>query len=128
MKISVVGTGYVGLVTRACLAEMGNEAVCFDVDAGKVEALSAGHIPIDEPGLEGLVAANLKAGASASRRTLTGLRSRIRRPQPLRAADPRAPASTTARSAALPSRRTPRAERRAQRAGHAQRAAGGART
>jgi len=62
MKISVIGTGYVGLVTGACLAEMGNDVICLDVDARKVERLQAGHIPIYEPGLEPMVAANVRAG------------------------------------------------------------------
>jgi len=62
MKVSVVGTGYVGLVTGACLAEAGNDVVCMDVDEAKVERLRAGEIPIYEPGLEDLVADNVAAG------------------------------------------------------------------
>jgi len=62
MNLAVVGTGYVGLVTGACLAEMGNQVMCVDVDAGKVEALGRGVIPFYEPGLESLVAENLKEG------------------------------------------------------------------
>ena len=58
MKISIFGTGYVGLVTGACMAEVGNEVVCVDIDAAKVARLDAGEIPIFEPGLEDLVAAN----------------------------------------------------------------------
>ena len=48
MKVSVVGTGYVGLVTGACLADMGNHVLCLDVDAAKVAALNAGQVPIHE--------------------------------------------------------------------------------
>jgi UDPglucose 6-dehydrogenase len=62
MKISVVGTGYVGLVTGACLADMGNHVFCLDVDAAKVAALNAGHVPIYEPGLEPVVKRNRDAG------------------------------------------------------------------
>jgi len=62
MRISVVGTGYVGLVTGACLAEMGNDVLCLDVDARKIEMLLAGGIPIHEPGLEAVVQRNVKAG------------------------------------------------------------------
>ena len=62
MKVSVIGTGYVGLVTGACLAEMGNHVVCLDVDARKIERLNAGGIPIHEPGLEAIVKRNAAAG------------------------------------------------------------------
>ena len=62
MKISVVGTGYVGLVTGACLADMGNHVFCLDVDAGKVRALNEGRIPIYEPGLEPIIRRNREAG------------------------------------------------------------------
>ena len=55
MKITVVGTGYVGLVTGACLADMGNQVLCLDVDAAKVRALNEGHVPIYEPGLAPVV-------------------------------------------------------------------------
>jgi len=58
MKISIFGTGYVGLVTGACMAEVGNDVVCVDIDAAKVARLDAGEIPIFEPGLEDLVLAN----------------------------------------------------------------------
>ena len=51
MKVSVVGTGYVGLVTGACLADMGNQVLCVDVDADKIRMLNEGRIPIYEPGL-----------------------------------------------------------------------------
>jgi UDPglucose 6-dehydrogenase len=62
MKITVVGTGYVGLVTGACLADMGNQVLCLDVDAAKVRALNEGHIPIYESGLEPVVKRNRDAG------------------------------------------------------------------
>src|SRR6266705_4563819 len=62
MKITVVGTGYVGLVTGACLAEMGNHVVCLDVDAEKIRVLQEGGIPIHEPGLQELVRRNADAG------------------------------------------------------------------
>ncbi|WP_427184447.1 UDP-glucose dehydrogenase family protein [Bordetella bronchialis] len=62
MKITVVGTGYVGLVSGACLAEMGNDVMCLDVDATKVERLRQNDIPIYEPGLEELVRRNVKGG------------------------------------------------------------------
>ena len=58
MDITLFGTGYVGLVTGACLAEMGNRVLCVDVDAAKVAALQGGEVPIFEPGLAALVAAN----------------------------------------------------------------------
>jgi UDPglucose 6-dehydrogenase len=62
MKVTVVGTGYVGLVTGACLAEMGNHVVCLDIDARKIATLEAGGIPIHEPGLEEIVQRNAAAG------------------------------------------------------------------
>lgn len=54
MKIAVVGTGYVGLVTGTCFAETGNKVTCVDIDASKVARLSGGEITIYEPGLEKL--------------------------------------------------------------------------
>lgn len=62
MNICVVGTGYVGLVTGACLADFGMNVVCVDKDEAKIEALQAGGIPIYEPGLEEIVAKNQRAG------------------------------------------------------------------
>ncbi|HEY4529009.1 MAG TPA: UDP-glucose/GDP-mannose dehydrogenase family protein [Luteimonas sp.] len=62
MRVSIFGTGYVGLVTGACLAEVGHEVLCVDVDAGKVERLHQGIIPIYEPGLEPMVRSNHAAG------------------------------------------------------------------
>jgi UDPglucose 6-dehydrogenase len=62
MKITVIGTGYVGLVTGACLSEMGNEVVCLDIDARKIEVLEGGGVPIHEPGLDLVVQRNAAAG------------------------------------------------------------------
>jgi UDPglucose 6-dehydrogenase len=62
MKVTLFGTGYVGLVTGACLAEMGNHVVCVDVDAAKVEGLRKGIVPIFEPGLESIVKRNHASG------------------------------------------------------------------
>jgi UDPglucose 6-dehydrogenase len=62
VRIAVVGTGYVGLVTGTCLADSGNSVICLDIDASKVERLNRGEVPIYEPGLEELVHRNAKAG------------------------------------------------------------------
>jgi UDPglucose 6-dehydrogenase len=62
MKITMIGTGYVGLVTGTCLAEVGNNVLCLDVDARKIEILNQGGVPIHEPGLEAMIARNVAAG------------------------------------------------------------------
>jgi len=62
MKITIVGTGYVGLVTGTCFAEVGHRVVCVDCDAGKIKTLQAGGVPIYEPGLEELVKRNVADG------------------------------------------------------------------
>jgi UDPglucose 6-dehydrogenase len=61
IKIAIVGSGYVGLVTGACFAEVGHQVICVDNDPRKLEALRAGKIPIYEPGLEDLVHRNVAA-------------------------------------------------------------------
>ncbi len=65
MKITVIGTGYVGLVSGACLADVGNQVLCFDLDAKKIATLKSGEIPIYEPGLKQIVANNVEAGRLA---------------------------------------------------------------
>ncbi|WP_183438187.1 2-dehydropantoate 2-reductase N-terminal domain-containing protein, partial [Methylobacterium sp. R2-1] len=60
MKITMIGSGYVGLVSGACLADFGHEVVCVDKDPSKIAALEAGRMPIYEPGLETLVADNVR--------------------------------------------------------------------
>src|SRR4051812_30941698 len=62
MKVAIIGTGYVGLTTGACFAELGHEVVCADIDAGKVERLKRGEIPIVEAGLSELVQRGVKSG------------------------------------------------------------------
>ena len=61
MRIAMIGTGYVGLVSGACFADIGHDVICIDKDAEKIAALRRGEIPIFEPGLDALVAANVKA-------------------------------------------------------------------
>ena len=60
--LTVVGTGYVGLVSGACLADFGNNVICVDSDAGKIEKLKAGELPFFEPGLPEMVERNVKEG------------------------------------------------------------------
>ncbi|MBI4123839.1 MAG: UDP-glucose 6-dehydrogenase, partial [Betaproteobacteria bacterium] len=62
MNVTVIGTGYVGLVTGACLADAGNNVLCLDVDEQKIRTLNENRIPIFEPGLEPIVRRNREAG------------------------------------------------------------------
>ena len=62
MKIAIFGSGYVGLVSAACLADVGHRVMCVDLDQERVDALSAGHVPIYEPGLTELLRSNIDAG------------------------------------------------------------------
>ena len=62
MRVTIFGSGYVGLVTGACLSDAGNDVLCVDVDAGKIERLKQGEVPIHEPGLEALIRKNAEAG------------------------------------------------------------------
>ena len=62
MNITIIGTGYVGLVTGACLADLGNHVVCLDLDADKIALLNSGGVPIYEPGLKGLIEGSVDAG------------------------------------------------------------------
>jgi UDPglucose 6-dehydrogenase len=62
VNITIFGSGYVGLVTGACLADAGNDVVCVDIDAARIARLNAGEVPIHEPGLDELVARNREKG------------------------------------------------------------------
>ena len=62
MQLTIFGSGYVGLVTGACMAEMGNHVVCYDIDEGKIERLNNGEVPIYEPGLDAYIARNMESG------------------------------------------------------------------
>ena len=62
MKVTIIGSGYVGLVTGACLAELGNNVFCLDIDPQKIDLLNSGGVPIWEPGLDEVIARNRAAG------------------------------------------------------------------
>ena len=62
MRLTIFGSGYVGLVTGACMAETGNHVVCVDIDADKIERLNNGEVPIYEPGLDAYIERNVEAG------------------------------------------------------------------
>ena len=62
MRVTIFGSGYVGLVTGACLADAGNDVLCVDVDQGKIDRLKNGEVPIHEPGLDALIKRNAEAG------------------------------------------------------------------
>ena len=62
MKIAMIGTGYVGLVSGVCFSDFGHDVICVDKDPGKIEMLERGEVPIYEPGLEALMARNVEAG------------------------------------------------------------------
>ena len=62
MKITVIGTGYVGLISGACLADLGNDVVCLDIDERKIQLLNSGAVPIHEPGLHEVIKRNVAAG------------------------------------------------------------------
>ncbi|MHB8475442.1 MAG: UDP-glucose 6-dehydrogenase, partial [Steroidobacteraceae bacterium] len=62
MRITIFGSGYVGLVTGACLADAGNQVLCVDIDERKIAMLKGGEVPIHEPGLDAVVKRNAEAG------------------------------------------------------------------
>jgi len=72
MRVTMIGSGYVGLVSGACFADFGHEVTCVDTDAGKIAALKRGEIPIYEPGLDDLVANNVRAGRLSFTTELAG--------------------------------------------------------
>ena len=65
MKVTVFGSGYVGLVTGTCLAEVGNDVLCVDIDQNKIDMLNNGKVPIYEPGLDAMIKENAEAGRLA---------------------------------------------------------------
>src|SRR3546814_13247629 len=72
MRITMIGSGYVGLVSGACFSDFGHDVICVDKDAAKIKALKAGRMPIYEPGLDQLVAANVAAGRLSFTTALAG--------------------------------------------------------
>ena len=76
MKLAVIGTGYVGLVSGACFSEFGFDVTCIDKDAGKIDSIRSGVMPIYEPGLEDLVVRNVTAGRHARPRAVWAFQPR----------------------------------------------------
>src|SRR5205807_9868880 len=72
MRVAMIGTGYVGLVSGACFADFGHHVTCVDIDVGKIAALSRGEIPIYEPGLPTLVQSNIREGRLSFATALAG--------------------------------------------------------
>ncbi len=72
MKIAIMGTGYVGLVSGTCFAEFGHQVTCIDVDTEKIRALQSGSVPIYEPGLQPMIAKNAEAGRCLQHRPGAG--------------------------------------------------------
>src|SRR5271156_3406742 len=72
MRVAMIGTGYVGLVSGACMADFGHDVICVDKDSAKIAALERGEIPVYEPGLPDLVRTNVKAGRLAFATALDG--------------------------------------------------------
>lgn len=79
MNVTIVGTGYVGLVTGACLAELGNNVFCLDLDPVKINLLNAGGMPLHEPGLEEIIQRNMEEGRLAFSTDALPSRSRATR-------------------------------------------------
>lgn len=79
MNVTIVGTGYVGLVTGACLAELGNNVFCLDLDLVKINLLNAGGMPLHEPGLEEIIQRNMEEGRLAFSTDALPSRSRATR-------------------------------------------------
>ena len=82
MKVAVIGTGYVGLVTGTCLAESGNDVVCVDNNPKKIDTLNDNRIPIYEPGLQELVLRNKRDGRLTPNRGARGRSRRSSAPSP----------------------------------------------